>query len=237
MAYNKQTWEDSPSTNTPISAARLGHMEDGIEGAHNLAGAGSSAPESSSFRGTDAGPQTPWYWLSAERQPDAALASTGTSGDNLFALPLLNPSGKPIKTLRLPVTAASAAGGKIRVGIYDALSATNIYPGALVTDLGELAVDSAGNKDFAALALALAKDKLYWLAWASSLTTGPSVRALPASHVIPVLGSLAGDGAAGIRTRLFVARAYGPMPAEFPAGATWSVAASIPAFSAQHAAA
>jgi hypothetical protein len=33
MPYSKQTWEDDPSTNTPISAARLGHIEDGIEDA------------------------------------------------------------------------------------------------------------------------------------------------------------------------------------------------------------
>ena len=30
MAYTKQTWEDLPSKNTPINAARLNHMEDGI---------------------------------------------------------------------------------------------------------------------------------------------------------------------------------------------------------------
>lgn len=30
MAYIKQTWENLPSTNTPISAERLNHMEDGI---------------------------------------------------------------------------------------------------------------------------------------------------------------------------------------------------------------
>lgn len=30
MAYEKQRWENLPSTNTPISADRLNHMEDGI---------------------------------------------------------------------------------------------------------------------------------------------------------------------------------------------------------------
>jgi hypothetical protein len=30
MAYSKQTWSNSPSTATPLSAARLNHMEDGI---------------------------------------------------------------------------------------------------------------------------------------------------------------------------------------------------------------
>ena len=30
MAYQKQTWEDLPSTNTPITATRLNHIENGI---------------------------------------------------------------------------------------------------------------------------------------------------------------------------------------------------------------
>lgn len=33
MAYQKQTWEDLPSTNTPITAERLNHMEEGIANA------------------------------------------------------------------------------------------------------------------------------------------------------------------------------------------------------------
>lgn len=31
MSYNKTTWEDLPSTNTPITAQRLNNMENGIE--------------------------------------------------------------------------------------------------------------------------------------------------------------------------------------------------------------
>ena len=30
MAYEKQTWEDYPSTNTPITSDRLNHIEQGI---------------------------------------------------------------------------------------------------------------------------------------------------------------------------------------------------------------
>lgn len=35
MAYTKQSWENTPSTDTPISAQALNHMEDGIEAAHD----------------------------------------------------------------------------------------------------------------------------------------------------------------------------------------------------------
>lgn len=37
MAYTKQTWVDLPSKTTPINAARLGHIEDGIYDAANKA--------------------------------------------------------------------------------------------------------------------------------------------------------------------------------------------------------
>lgn len=46
MAYVKQTWENLPSTNTPITAERLNHMEDGIDEAwqHGGGGAGETLP-------------------------------------------------------------------------------------------------------------------------------------------------------------------------------------------------
>ena len=36
MAYERQTWEDFPSQNTPITADRLNHMEEGIEKANTI---------------------------------------------------------------------------------------------------------------------------------------------------------------------------------------------------------
>ena len=38
MAYTKQTWANLPSKTTPLSAARLNHMEDGIYTADQNAG-------------------------------------------------------------------------------------------------------------------------------------------------------------------------------------------------------
>jgi hypothetical protein len=40
MAYVKQTWVDGQAGGTPVSAARLNHMEDGIEAASTGGGAG-----------------------------------------------------------------------------------------------------------------------------------------------------------------------------------------------------
>ncbi len=39
MTYAKQSWQDSPAKTTPLSAARLNHMEDGIEAADATANA------------------------------------------------------------------------------------------------------------------------------------------------------------------------------------------------------
>ena len=36
MAYTKQTWENLPSTNTPITADKLNHIEDGIYDAYTI---------------------------------------------------------------------------------------------------------------------------------------------------------------------------------------------------------
>lgn len=38
MAYTKTNWENAPSTATPINAARLNNLEDGVADAHALLG-------------------------------------------------------------------------------------------------------------------------------------------------------------------------------------------------------
>lgn len=43
MAYEQQTWVDYPDTSTPISAARLNHMEEGIANAGSIR-TGTDAP-------------------------------------------------------------------------------------------------------------------------------------------------------------------------------------------------
>jgi len=55
MAYTKQTWEDAPSTDTPISAARLGVMEEGIETAHELAEAAQADADAAQSTANSAG--------------------------------------------------------------------------------------------------------------------------------------------------------------------------------------
>jgi hypothetical protein len=51
MVYSKQTWVNSPSTTTPLSASRMGHIEDGIE-AVDIAALHSGGPLGTPSSGT-----------------------------------------------------------------------------------------------------------------------------------------------------------------------------------------
>lgn len=62
MAYVKQTWEDGELGETPITAERLNHMEDGIETA--------DLP-------------TPLKWTSETRATDAGVRATGYNGASI----------------------------------------------------------------------------------------------------------------------------------------------------------
>lgn len=68
MGYTKQNWENLPSTNTPITAERLNHMEDGIEEAweHGGGGAGETLPVGSEidFDGQESEIPTGWEQIS-----------------------------------------------------------------------------------------------------------------------------------------------------------------------------
>lgn len=66
MPYTKQTWVDEPSTTTPIDAARLNHMEDGIYNAQSTADAAEAAVTSTNTVLSGAG---------------APAAGVGTDGD------------------------------------------------------------------------------------------------------------------------------------------------------------
>lgn len=66
MTYSKQTWVDGVEGNTPVTAARLNHMEDGIAGLGGLGGEGSpegvvSAPVGSLYLRSDGGPGSTLY--------------------------------------------------------------------------------------------------------------------------------------------------------------------------------
>ena len=80
MAYQKQIWENLPSTNTPINADRLNHMEDGIEEAwqHGGGGAGETLPVGSEIDFDGQVSEIPTGWEQIP-QKEYILATTTTA--------------------------------------------------------------------------------------------------------------------------------------------------------------
>jgi hypothetical protein len=82
MAYTKQTWADGESGGTPITAARLAHIEDGIEAA-SLGGGGGGAVITDDYIYLMSAPPDPVAATSGFLFPDPSLAVQAASGGSL----------------------------------------------------------------------------------------------------------------------------------------------------------
>lgn len=100
------------------------------------------------------------------------------------------------------------AGKKARLGIYN--NGTNLYPGSLILDAGEIDVGSTGDKAIV-INQSLAKG-MYWVALISDGT--PNFYAI--AYHLDVLGSVSPGRQ---RATWKKAQAYGALPDPFPAGA------------------
>lgn len=104
--YTKQTWSDYPSTSTPISAARLGVMEDGIELASVAA---------------DLFPRKSQQWYTTTHPLSGTNTDAnvfGTSGTRGFLLPFAVTHAHSIDAFGLAVSTAGTSGTQIRMAIY-----------------------------------------------------------------------------------------------------------------------
>lgn len=143
--------------------------------------------------------------------------SVSHSQNVLRAIPFISPRGGTVNSLGCLATTSSS---NMRMGIYEATSATDIYPGALLIDAGAGVVTSSGLD--LAISQALEPDKLYWIAalnqpnitlW--SLFSGQM-------HQIPAAAAAAGFSAA-YGNYLTIAQAYGALPNPFPGGAGFAL--------------
>ena len=80
------------------------------------------------------------YYLS----PSHGYGTLTMVANRLYARPLVVVRDITIDRLAIEVTSAGAAGTKARLGIYNV--GTNLYPGTLILDAGEVAVDATGIK-------------------------------------------------------------------------------------------
>lgn len=142
--------------------------------------------------------------------PSSASAGVFTLGaDTLYAMssPIVRLSTWDRIAVRIKIGAT--AGSKARLGFYGA--GTNLYPGALIFDAGEVAVDSAGVK-YIIIDKQLAKGP-YFTVLISNGT--PEIYRMFRQHYNPLGQHISGAMGWGGWSK---AQSYGALPATFPAG-------------------
>lgn len=165
-----------------------------------------------------------WY-------PSATGLGHATSGGTtlapavgtLIAAPFLSWRRGLIDALAWEVTVAGGVGSVARVGVYAPLSDTNLYPGALVVDGGEVDTTVVRVNRHTGLAIPSLPARVYWAAFLAGVAS-PTVRATVGDSVTMVsLFGVDGDAATLSlvqRANLNVAQPYGALPSLFPSSAT-----------------
>ncbi|MGH2374564.1 MAG: hypothetical protein ACRDIC_14005 [bacterium] len=108
--------------------------------------------------GTAGGLGERWYVAGPVATSGETPSGTSFAIGRLHTLPLLSPRGGTLDRIAFNVTTAIAS-GLARVGIYQATSATNLYPDALIVDGGEFSTATTGIKS-ATINVTLAPDLL-----------------------------------------------------------------------------
>lgn len=182
---------------------------------------GPGGKDEASFRQVGTSPFEAWYLAGFIGAP--AVGSTKTLTINTFyAYPFLTGGrGGTIDQIAAELT-TFAGTSKFRMGIYKSASDSNLYPGSLLVDGGEVVGGSTGIKA-STINQVMPANKLCWLVFLPGVTN-PAVRAVGVGSIaLPVLGHPAGASAAG-RQELTVAQAYGALPGTFPAGGALTAA-------------
>lgn len=139
--------------------------------------------------------------------PTRGMQDTALVADTLYAAPFYVPRALSLDRIAVQITAQ--AGENIRFGIYS--NGTNLYPGALVLDSGEVTLS-----DTQVEAVTISESKLKGIYWGVILSDGtPSLRGL--IRTFNPLGFSPTDwnsfGMAWV-----VSQTYGALPATFTAG-------------------
>jgi len=145
-----------------------------------------------------------------------ATANTIITANRLYAYPLFIARDLTIDRIAIDIQTAGAGGTKARLGIYN--NGTNLYPGTLLDDYGEVAVDTTGIKAIT-ISQALTKG-LYGIVVVSDGT--PILKASSAvthSYWLGIRGTSFGYHQQG----WYVAHTYGALPDPFTAGGTLEV--------------
>lgn len=225
MAYVKQSWVNGVIGNTPLSAARMAHIEDGIFDAY-APNATDSLPGLSKlthgFGGTWDRPTTPMVgqvaggtmaaqgkWVAPGHTPSATQLVDGVTGGQVTHVG----RGCTIDRLAVNITVAGSSGSVIRLGVYEITYNTVGAPvAALLYDAGTVSGLAIATVELTlAVPLVVLAGTNLWLTATGQGTpsTQPTITTgkqggigLPAATAAAALGNLGGIQATGNPTAL-----------------------------------
>lgn len=138
------------------------------------------------------------------------------SANSLRVFPFFVPKTMRFDRIAIRVsTAATGATPRIRLGVYEDKGDGSVYPGGLVLDAGEVAVNTTGLKELA-IDLTLKGGKLYWLALVGQDTASLVVAATPAADALATFLGLDNAFSGTPYLGYAIVQAYGALPANFP---------------------
>ena len=143
--------------------------------------------------------------------PASHYANITMVADRLYASPLIIVRDMTVDRIAIQVSTAGAAGTKARLGIYN--DGTNLYPGTLLLDAGEVAVDAVAIVNIT-ISKALTKG-IYWMAIVTNGT--PDVMGDDAyDQSIPIMG-LSSTNFGVNNDYWYVAHTYAALPTPYTA--------------------
>lgn len=138
------------------------------------------------------------------------------SANSLRVFPFFVPKTMRFDRIAIRVsTAATGATPRIRLGVYEDKGDGSVYPGALVLDAGEVAVNTTGLKELA-IDLTLRGGKLYWLALVGQDTASLVAAATPVADALATFLGLDNTLSGTPYLGYAIVQTYGPLPANFP---------------------
>ena len=138
------------------------------------------------------------------------------SANSLRTFPFFVP--KTMKFDRIAIRVSTAATGttpRIRLGIYEDKGDGSVYPGTLVLDAGEVAVNTTGLKELV-IDLTLRGGKLYWLTLIGQDTASLVAAAIPAADALATFLGLDNTLTGTPYLGYAIVQTYGPLLANFP---------------------
>jgi hypothetical protein len=188
----------------------------------NLNALAVSLPPGAKTVGTSGGFGETWHPNLVAVGTSTSTQSVALTSSQIYASPLMIPRGT-LDRMSFSVTISATA--TARQGIYEAVSATDPYPGALIVDSGDVNLSSTGLKT-TTINVVIEPTKMYWIVLQTG-ATGASITGWIGPGFISPFGTLAVAAWDTFNFQSHVAfrmaRSYAALPSTFPAlsSPTW----------------